>query len=98
DAPARSWILNHFGHTSSNPCSKCRIVGIRCEDQIVFMGINHCLRTNDEYSKLDDEDHHKGPTPLSRLPMGLVSQVPFEYMHLICLGVVKKLLNAWITG
>jgi len=28
DAPARSWILN-FGHTSSNPCSKCKIVGIR---------------------------------------------------------------------
>jgi hypothetical protein len=23
DAPARSWILNHFGHASSNPGSKC---------------------------------------------------------------------------
>jgi len=32
------------------------------------------------------------------LPMGLVSQIPFEYMHLVCLGVMKKLLSAWING
>jgi len=98
DAPARSWILNHFGHTSSNPCSKCRVVGTRCEDQMVFMGINHRLRTDDEYSKLDDEDHHKGPSPLSRLSMGMVSQVPFEYMHLIGIGLSKKCISAWVTG
>jgi len=30
--------------------------------------------------------------------MGMVSQVPIEYMHLICIGVVKKLLTAWVTG
>jgi hypothetical protein len=65
---------------------------------MIFMGINHRLRTDDKYNRLDDEEHHKGPTPLSRLPMGLVSQVPVEYMHLICIGVVKKLLIAWVTG
>lgn len=98
DAPARSWALNHFGHTSSNPCSKCRVIGTRYEGQIIFMGINHRLRTDEEYSMLDDEDHHKGPTPLTRLPMGMVSQVPFDYMHLVCIGVVKKLIIAWVTG
>jgi len=56
---------------------------------MVFMGINHSLRTDDEYARLDDEDHHKGPSSLSRLPMSMVSQVPIEYMHLICIGVVK---------
>jgi len=45
-----------------------------------------------------DEDHHKGTSPLSMLPIGMVSQVPFEYMHLVCLGVMKKLLSAWICG
>lgn len=75
DAYARSWILNHFGHTSNSPYSKCRIVGTRCKDQMVFTGINHCLRTDDEYSKLDDEDYHKRPTPLNYLPMDLISQV-----------------------
>lgn len=98
DAPARSWLLNHFGHTSSNPCSKCRVIGTSCDGQMVFVGTNHRLRTDDEYSRLDDEDHHKGPSPLSRLPMGMVSQVPIEYMHLICIGTAKKLLTAWIIG
>ena len=32
------------------------------------------------------------------LPIGMVSQVPFEYMHLVCLGVMKKLLSAWVSG
>lgn len=65
----------------------------------IFCGINHSVRTNEEYVACLDEDHHKdGKSPLSELPIGLISQVPFEYMHLICLGVVKKLLSAWIHG
>ncbi|XP_076659871.1 uncharacterized protein LOC143363156 [Halictus rubicundus] len=32
------------------------------------------------------------------MPIGMVSQVPFEYMHLVCLGVIKKLLSAWVCG
>ncbi|XP_025161766.1 uncharacterized protein LOC112590182 [Harpegnathos saltator] len=33
------------------------------------------------------------------LPIRLVTQDPFEYMHLVCLGVMKKLLvNAWVHG
>jgi hypothetical protein len=32
------------------------------------------------------------------LLIGMVSQIPFEYMHLVCLGIMKKLLSAWICG
>lgn len=28
----------------------------------------------------------------------MVSHVPLEYMHLICLGVMKKLLTMWTFG
>lgn len=65
---------------------------------MVFTGIKHCIRTDDEYVRLVDDEHHKGPSPLSRLPIGLVSQVPVEYMHSVCIGVAKKLLMSWITG
>jgi hypothetical protein len=64
---------------------------VRCEGRYVFSCINHSLRTDEEYVRCVDEDHHKeGKSPLSMLPMGIVSQTPFEYMHLICLGVMKK--------
>lgn len=99
DAPARAFILNHRGHMSSHPCSKCKISGVICEGRNIFCGINHSLRTNEEYVTCLDDDHHKdGKSPLSVLPIGMVSQVPFEYMHLVCLGVVKKLLSTGIYG
>ena len=36
--------------------------------------------------------------PFASLPIGMVSQVLLEYMHLVCLGVMKKLLSAWVSG
>ncbi|XP_046142798.1 uncharacterized protein LOC123988065 [Osmia bicornis bicornis] len=99
DAPARAFILNHRGHTSSRPCSKCKVSGTHSEGRYLFNGIKHLLRTDNQYSQCVDEDHHKeGCSPLSLLPIGMVSQVPFEYMHLVCLGVTKKILSAWISG
>lgn len=99
DAPARAFILNHRGHMSRYPCSKCKVSGTLSNGHYVFNGMNHPLRTDEEYVLCIDEDHHKeGTSPLSLLPIGMVSQVPFEYMHLVCLGVMKKLLSAWIQG
>lgn len=28
----------------------------------------------------------------------MVSQIPLDYMHLVCLGVMKQLLQLWIKG
>lgn len=63
--------------------------------RFTFDGINHSLRNDDEYMRRLDEDHHKeSKSPLSLIPIDMVSQVPFEYMHLVCLGVMKKILIA----
>ncbi|KAM0736975.1 hypothetical protein ACS0PU_000068 [Formica fusca] len=100
DAPARAFILHHRGHMAERPCSKCKVSGIHVNtNYFIFNGINHPLRTDDEYIRRFDDAHHKdGASPLSRLPMGMVSQVPFEYMHLVCIGVMKKLFQAWVQG
>lgn len=102
DAPARAFALNHKGHASAHPCSKCKVVGHRCttpgfESTMVFPGIGHERRTDDEYRAMLDEDHHKGPSPLSPVT-GLVSRVPFEAMHLVYLGVEKRKLEALVLG
>ncbi|XP_070158764.1 uncharacterized protein [Polyergus mexicanus] len=60
DAPARAFILNgHRGHTSSQPCSKCKVSGTRSEARYVFNDVNHPLRTDEEYIRCVDGDHHK---------------------------------------
>ncbi|XP_076660386.1 uncharacterized protein LOC143363725 [Halictus rubicundus] len=99
DAPARAFILHHKGHMSHRPCSKCKVCGTQERGRQVFNGITHPLRSDEEYTRCSDEDHHKdGQSPLALMPIGMVSQMPFEYMHLVCLGVIKKLLSAWVCG
>ncbi|EFN72436.1 hypothetical protein EAG_00086, partial [Camponotus floridanus] len=80
DAPARAFILNHRGHMSSHPYSKCKISGVTCEGRNIYCDVNHSLRTNEEYIRCLDEDHHKDDkSSLSILLIGMVCQVPFEY-------------------
>lgn len=63
-----------------------------------YLNIRNQPRTNEQYRNCSDEDHHRGPSPLSRLPIHLVSDVPFEVLHLVYLGNVKKVINAHVTG
>jgi len=47
-----------------------------------------------------DPDHHTGHTILLDIPgINIVDNVPLDYMHLVCLGVVKKfLVSIWCYG
>ena len=101
DAPARAFVLNHYGHNSSNPCSKCKVEGQRCTVRgfggtMIFQGTRHELRTDHDYQNLVNEDH-KGGNPLSPL-LGLTTRVPFEIMHSVWLGNCKKVISAHVSG
>lgn len=40
-----------------------------------------------------------GHTILNNIPnFGLVTNVPLDYIHLVCLGVVKQIPRLWING
>lgn len=56
-------------------------------------------RRTDESFKLQlDKEHHLGISPLIKPGIGLVSFFPNDYMHNICLGVMRKLMNIWLDG
>ena len=100
--PPRAFVLNHYGHNAPYAYSKCKVQGHyssvpNSKRTRVFTGKGHQQRTVDEYSAVLDEDRHKGPSPLSGI-MGLVTQVAFEVMHIIHIGVLKRLLEAQING
>lgn len=42
--------------------------------------------------------NHGGPHPFHGSSVGMVSQFPLDYMHLVCLGVVRRMLNIWLRG
>lgn len=60
---------------------------------MVFPDVDNVPRTDEEYKNILDEDHHKGECSLSSL-LPLVKRVPFNPMHLVHLGNVKKLFEA----
>ncbi|XP_076242314.1 uncharacterized protein LOC143184162, partial [Calliopsis andreniformis] len=101
DAPAKSFALYTKGHTGFSSCSKCTIVGKLINKTICFpyTEVSAKLRTDENFVRQNDEEYHRGTTSLLKVPgIGLVSNVPLDYMHLICLGVVKKMLLLWMKG
>ena len=55
-------------------------------------------RTNVRFDEMRCAEHHRGASILTELNLGMVTQFPSDYMHLICLGIVKKLITMWTNG
>jgi len=96
DAVAKASVLFIKGHSGYSSCSKCTLEG-EYINSVCFTEIEFNKRTDSDFMNQTDPDHHTGHTILEKIPnIGLVTQVPLDYMHLICLGVVKKLLvSTW---
>ena len=97
DAPARAMMKNVKSHGGYYACDKCTQEGEWC-GKVVYPECTAPLRTNIHFNEMTDDEHHLGPTPLSSLPIGMVTGFPLDYMHLVCLGVMRRLLLCWLKG
>ena len=95
DAPARAFFKVIKGHTGYSACEKCVTEGENMDRRMCFPELTAPLRTDCSFNQRTDEEHHLGVSPLTRIGVGLVSQVPLDYMHLVCLGVQKRLIKLW---
>lgn len=106
DTRAKSFLLKTKYHSGFNSCTKCEIFGDNIDRTICFPNENPepALRTDEKfydfkYSSNFDNDYQKGQTILKEIKnLGLVTDVPLDYMHLVCLGVMRKLLLLWLKG
>ena len=96
DAPARAYVKAVKGHTGYSGCDKCTQSGVYSNHRMTFPERNAPLRTDENFKACNDEEHHQGLSPFSELNIGMVSCFPHDYMHLVCLGVVLKLLDLWM--
>ncbi|KAJ8039656.1 hypothetical protein HOLleu_13728 [Holothuria leucospilota] len=97
DAPARALIKCVKGHSSYNGCERCIQTGMWM-GKMVYSDCTDILRSDADFRQMRHEDHHTGPSPFLSTSIGLVSQFPLDYMHLVCLGVTRKLLGLWMKG
>lgn len=98
DAPARSYLKCIKGHTGYNACERCVQTGVYVSGRMTYPDMTSELRTDSQFEQMVDEGHHTGVFPLNNLGIGLVTSFVLDYMHLVCLGVVRKLIYLWIKG
>jgi hypothetical protein len=94
DAPARAFVKGTKSHSGYSSCEKCTIHGDYA-GKVIFTVADSPLRTDESFKAMIDEDHHVAPCPLNPLPIGFVTQFGLDYMHLACLGVMRRLLLYW---
>lgn len=97
DAPAQSFVKCIIGHNGYYGCGKCTQHG-EWDGRVYFPEMNFVKRTDLSFKNREDEDHHNGSCILEKLDIGMVTQFPADYLHLLCLGTMKKLLLFWIKG
>ena len=101
DAPARSFIKCIKNHNSYYGCEKCTQKGVTVNGHVKFLEIDSPLRTDYDFSSLTQQEHHISKTPLMDIDFfnsGLITKFPLDCMHLVDLGVMRKLILYWIRN
>lgn len=99
DAPARAFLKGIKSHNGHFGCERCIQKGTYSNRRIVFNEINSNSRNHDNFLNRVYPEHHISETPLLYLQnIDLVKVFALDYMHLCCLGVMRKLLFMWIKG
>jgi hypothetical protein len=102
DAPARAMLKNIKAHNSLYGCERCVAKGSSQKGRTTFLDdkcMDADLRTDEKFASLSYlHSHQNGPSPMSSLSEKCVSLFVLDYMHLVCLGAVRRMLNFWKRG
>jgi len=99
DAPAKSFVSKTKGHTGFYSCSRCEIEAIYYENRVCFPGKKGKTRTHQDFLNRTNEEYHltDSISILTDIPLiDMVYSFSLDYMHLVCLGIVKKLILLWL--
>ena len=92
--PARQFLRSIKSHNACYSCEGCLVYG-RWQVRVVFDKTNCSLRTNQSFINQGCHDHQIGNTHLIDSGIDCIMQFPLDYMHLVCLSVMKRVLLFW---
>lgn len=97
DVPAKAFVLNIKGHAGFSSCTRCDQRGEYVARRVCMSIYTGNKRTHADFCQYKDKSYHNvGGTILTSLPkIDLVNDFSLDYMHLVCLGVVKKMILLW---
>lgn len=104
DAPARAFVTCVKHHTGFFACPKCVTKGVYFrphkskKGSVVYPCLEEKLRNNLSFREKHQPLHHNGTSIIENLNVDMIKSIPSDPMHLLDLGIMKKLLSAWIEG
>ncbi|XP_046406921.1 uncharacterized protein LOC124171705 isoform X1 [Ischnura elegans] len=99
DTPAFSFATQTASHTGYYSCRRCTTKGEFETSHVVFNDFDAALRTNESFRTRTQAGHHKGGSPLEEIPgTDMIKHFPYDYMHLTCLGIMRKILTYFMMG
>lgn len=100
DAPARAFLKCIKGHTGYHACERCEIKGTWDSNVVILDSKDKCRERTDEKFNLGHYEgtHQRGISLLIQYGISCVKGFPLDYMHLICLGVTRRMLLFLMRG
>lgn len=100
DAPARAFLKCIKSHTGYYACERCEIKGTWNSNVLILDSEDKCRERTDEKFHLGhyEGSHQRGMSPLIQYGISCVKGFPLDYMHLICLGVTRRMLLYLMRG
>ncbi|XP_031625627.1 uncharacterized protein LOC116342258 [Contarinia nasturtii] len=101
DTPARSFIKGVVNFNHEYGCQKCMAGGeyYLQSHRMSFPKCDGIRRTDEMFRNRIQPQHHKDKSLMEKLNIDMVSQFPTsDPLHLLELGVMKKLLVCWVYG
>ncbi|CAC5385966.1 unnamed protein product [Mytilus coruscus] len=94
DAPARAFLKCIKGHNAYYSCERCVIKGT-WKGRVVFNIGDDLppLRSEACFNNFEYNDHQVKLSPSVHAGISCIKNFPLDYMHLVCLGVVKRILQ-----
>lgn len=73
--------------------------GIYFDNRVCFPEIRCTKRTHSDFFNRINDDYHitNSTTIITEIPhLDIIDNFPLDYMHRICLGIMKKLILLWL--
>lgn len=96
DTPAPAFVKGVKSHCAYHGCDECQQTGVRIGHRMTFPDLSARRRTDECFRQNADEEHHHEHSPLADLSIDMIASFPYDYMHLVCLGVMRRLLDLWM--
>ena len=94
DAPARAFLQGIVNHGGYHGCAYCKVEGIYFINHVIYEEIDCPVRRDEAYAMKEENNQHC-LSPLAKI-VPLRSAFPIDYMHNICIGIVKKCLTFFL--